>query len=454
MSNLDRIYDLNLDIVHKVKNDKMEFSLSDVDTSMFYVTFMRNKKVLDLKGNLITFYMVKPNNIITHIDLQYDSVEERFYCDLTGDCKDIKGNYVGQIIINDSSTGKRIVVPSIISYAVVTDILENISNGEDEGNDEEQLAILENLIKEVSLLKTKVTENSNEISKIKTNYATKEYVSNTIKDIDVTDKLKDYVTETELENKKYATENYVDKAIENSDGGSLKARVDANESNINKILEVVDEPPTYTSPTLTLSLSKSTLEHNISTSLSITPSYAKNDAGSTKSYVLKKDGTTIYTDTSPKAYTDTVTISHGNSLEYQAVTTYEDGEIKTTTFGIEYPSTSIKAGQVSAKKTITSYAKTYYGVISGNTITSTDVSKLTSKSNTSKSNTITYNLTGQRSVLMYPKSFGTLTSIKDSNNFDYINSYNRSELTYDGVTYYVYILIDPVTITGFKQTFN
>ena len=55
---------------------------------------------------------------------------------------------------------------------------------------------------------------------------------------------------------------------------------------------------------------------------------------------------------------------------------------------------------------------------------------------------------------MYPKSFGALTSIKDANNFDYINSYTRSEMTYNDVDYYVYILTDPVTITGFKQAFS
>ena len=55
---------------------------------------------------------------------------------------------------------------------------------------------------------------------------------------------------------------------------------------------------------------------------------------------------------------------------------------------------------------------------------------------------------------MYPQSFGALTSIKDSNNFEYINSYTRSEMVYNEVDYYVYILTDPVTITGFKQIFN
>ena len=63
-------------------------------------------------------------------------------------------------------------------------------------------------------------------------------------------------------------------------------------------------------------------------------------------------------------------------------------------------------------------------------------------------------MTKQRSVYMYPQSFGALTSIKDSNNFEYINSYTRSEMAYNEVEYYVYILTDSVTITGFKQIFN
>ena len=55
---------------------------------------------------------------------------------------------------------------------------------------------------------------------------------------------------------------------------------------------------------------------------------------------------------------------------------------------------------------------------------------------------------------MYPSYLGVLTSIKDSNNFDYINSYTLTKMTYNDVEYNIYILTDPVTITGFKQIFN
>ena len=63
-------------------------------------------------------------------------------------------------------------------------------------------------------------------------------------------------------------------------------------------------------------------------------------------------------------------------------------------------------------------------------------------------------LNNQRTVFVYPKAFGTLTAIKDGNNFEYINSYTRIDLNVDEVPYYAYVLKDPVTISGFKQIFS
>ena len=170
--------------------------------------------------------------------------------------------------------------------------------------------------------------------------------------------------------------------------------------------------------------------------------------------MLYKNGAEIFNNTTVSAYTDSATINHNGSISYSATATYGDGAIKNTLLGIPYPNTSIKAGSVSASGTIKAYALSYYGVISSSTITENDISSLSSRLSSSKSYTYTVSLSEQRIVYMYPQSFGTLTSIKDANNFDYINSYTRSTLSYNGVDYYVYILTDPVTITGFKQIFN
>lgn len=254
-----------------------------------------------------------------------------------------------------------------------------------------------------------------------------------------------------------ATEDYVDEKISQIEPGMSdeeREQLEKNTSDISTILGIVDTPPTYTKPTLSISFNTSTLEHNKATSVMITPNFKQNDAGLVSKYVLYKNGTEIFNNTTVSTYTDSATISHNGSTSYSATAIYSDGPIKNTLLGIPYPNTSIKSGSVSASGTIRAYALSYYGVINSSTISENDISSLSSRLSSSKSYTYTVNLSEQRIVYMYPQSFGTLTSIKDANNFDYINSYTRSTLSYNGVDYYVYILTDPVTITGFKQIFN
>lgn len=255
-----------------------------------------------------------------------------------------------------------------------------------------------------------------------------------------------------------ATEDYVDKKISQIEPGGMteeeREQLEKNTGDISTILGIVDTPPTYTKPTLSISFNTSTLEHNKATSVTITPNFKQNDAGSVSKYVLYKNGTEIFNNTTVSAYTDSATINHNGSISYSVTATYGDGPIKNTLLGIPYPNASIKAGSVSASGTVRAYALSYYGVINSSTITENDISSLSSRLSSSKSYTYTVSLSEQRIVYMYPQSFGTLTSIKDANNFDYINSYTRTTLSYNGVDYYVYILTDPVTITGFKQIFN
>ncbi len=231
---------------------------------------------------------------------------------------------------------------------------------------------------------------------------------------------------------------------------TTQTTIEKNRKDIDKILEAVDTPPTFTKPTLSLSVNKSTIEHNIATSITITPTFRQNDGGAITNYTLMKGATSLVDSTTTQAYTDTITLSHNSSITYTATVYYGDGQSKTSTFGVEYA--GLSASNVSANSTIRAYALSYYGVIDGTEVT--DVTALTSRLGTSKGYTVTYNMANQRSVYIYPKSFGALTSIKDVNNFDYINSYTRSEMIYNNVDYYVYILTDPVEIVGFKQSFS
>lgn len=96
----------------------------------------------------------------------------------------------------------------------------------------------------------------------------------------------------------------------------------------------------------------------------------------------------------------------------------------------------------------------YFGVIDATSEVTEDVILgYTELIRGSKSYTGTTSLNNQRTVYAYPKQFGALTSIKDANNFDYINSYTRSELEINNETYYVYVLTDPTSITTFKQIY-
>lgn len=215
---------------------------------------------------------------------------------------------------------------------------------------------------------------------------------------------------------------------------------------------MIDEPPTYTKPTISIALSKSNIEHSKTYDISISTTFKQNDAGNITGYKVYKNNSVIFENSSISKYTDTITIQHGGSITYKTEVAYANGPIKNTMLGIPYPSTSIKSGSITSSGTIKAYALSYYGVIDGSEFINTN--GLTSELRTSKSDTITVSLTNQRIIYMYPKSFGNLTSIKDANNFDYINSYTLSDATVNDVEYNIYILTDPVTINNFKQIFN
>ena len=88
---------------------------------------------------------------------------------------------------------------------------------------------------------------------------------------------------------------------------------------------------------------------------------------------------------------------------------------------------------------------TYYG-IDGNTLTKV----------LQKKGTITYNnitCTDSSVVLKYAKSWGALKSIKDSNNFENLDSFTQTEETINSIDYYVYTS-GKATLSDFKYTFS
>ncbi len=63
-------------------------------------------------------------------------------------------------------------------------------------------------------------------------------------------------------------------------------------------------------------------------------------------------------------------------------------------------------------------------------------------------------LTNQHLCYCYPASFGVLTSIKDGNGYEVLESYTRMTLAVDGVNYYCYVLTIPVSTEDVTQIYQ
>lgn len=128
----------------------------------------------------------------------------------------------------------------------------------------------------------------------------------------------------------------------------------------------------------------------------------------------------------------------------------------TTTFKarLNYKDSSEAAKTLTKEVKFTFVDPIYHGAVSAAPTTEAEVLAVGNETAADKfGRTITYNLANQKSCYCYPASLGSVSSIKDANNFEYIGSYDKTTVTANSVSYFVYTLKDPVTITGFKQTF-
>lgn len=246
-----------------------------------------------------------------------------------------------------------------------------------------------------------------------------------------------YVTTTDINN--YVTKEYLDIIINNLGAGGGGGSV----------------YPAYIRPTLSAKSSVSSVQHKKETKIIMTPNYTQNDAGKLIKFSVIKDSKVIYESTQVSNIEVSLLLKHGEMATYVFKIDYEDGPIKNTTAGVPYPENSIKAGSISTSLSIMCVGNSYVGVISDKAFDISDIDKFTAIRNSSKSYTNTYSLTDQKSVYMYPKSYGDLSSAKDANNFEYINSYDKFVITYDEIEYFVYVLRNAVMVEGgFKQSFS
>lgn len=146
-------------------------------------------------------------------------------------------------------------------------------------------------------------------------------------------------------------------------------------------------------------------------------------------------------------------VSGTNSYSYNYTNTItSDTTFKTI---IHYKKSDGIASTTTQTKSINFIYASYYGVVSSLTPTEIDIKALNKSIKNTKA--LTYNnitANDERFCYAYPKSFGALTSIKDANNFEYIDSYVMSTIQIDSIDYYLYVLEDPITDTGLKQIYS
>lgn len=156
-----------------------------------------------------------------------------------------------------------------------------------------------------------------------------------------------------------------------------------------------------------------------------------------------KEGNTVVTP-------DSVTVND-EPVDPSTASKVFSGVTQTTTYTVKVTRNGVEK---SASTVATFVNASYYGTVAQDYTPSEDSLKtLTKRVSASKSLTATFSLANQKSCYAYPKVLGALTSIKDANNFDYLSSYTRTELTVNEETYYVYVLTDPTTINNFKQVY-
>lgn len=98
--------------------------------------------------------------------------------------------------------------------------------------------------------------------------------------------------------------------------------------------------------------------------------------------------------------------------------------------------------------------KCYFGVISDNFVINEDnIKRLDYVLQDTKEFVKSFSTDYQKILYCYPNGFGDTNSIKDQNQFEIRESFQRDAVIIDGILYNVYILEDASTVDNYKIYF-
>lgn len=132
--------------------------------------------------------------------------------------------------------------------------------------------------------------------------------------------------------------------------------------------------------------------------------------------------------------------------------THADGNVITTNTKYEVVVTC-EDGTVAKEDLSINFYRAYYLGVADKAIDDlliSDVKALTKEITAKEDKEYTFTSNNLYCTFAYPKEYGLITSIKDSNNFENVDSFNVREMDVDGVTYYVYQTATRVICSGFK----
>lgn len=98
--------------------------------------------------------------------------------------------------------------------------------------------------------------------------------------------------------------------------------------------------------------------------------------------------------------------------------------------------------------------KCYYGVVANDFVTdSENIKQLSSVIQSSNNFTNIFSTSYQKILYVYPSEFGDISSIKDQNQFEIRESFEKKTVIIDNIQYNVYILKDASSVDNYKIYF-
>lgn len=210
----------------------------------------------------------------------------------------------------------------------------------------------------------------------------------------------------------------------------IKTRMTADEKHDNYIAELQKE---IWPVTVTLNVSPNIVEVGVSTNITLT-------------WAVMRKGNDVSDESE-------MTLNGEKTYSTKENITVNENLAKTISYTLEALYDNIIASET---KLVSVVYPSYYGDVPADwVLAETSVKALTKSLQASRAYTHSgINMSNGKICYCYPTSFGLLTSIKDGNGYEVIDSYTRTTLEIDGMSYLCYVLTNAVSVDNVTQIYR